>query len=232
MDLKRIRFIGKVPFEAYFKKAEDYTKANKQADLFYLMSNGDTMKVSVCEFETMASAQALFYNSNIITKQNEFLIGNNRMRFLIHGRRIFIFSYKNSIPSNTAVLDSLVKFTQRFPEKNINSELYRFSLKNTDADNGISVQRDYFLGIEAPFNMIVREYNDNNFTWFCAHSESSVPEDVWNTYIKKLQSSYYEADKDALISRFSNGTIIAVYGNLNKKQMQNVFDEFKSLQRF
>jgi len=67
-DLQKIRFIkdtsiviGITPFKSYFTEPEPYTHANKQADLFYAMSNGDTMKISVCEYENTTLMRVIMF---------------------------------------------------------------------------------------------------------------------------------------------------------------------------
>jgi len=230
-DLQKIRLSGGTPFNAYFREPEPYTHADKQADLFYAMSNGDTMKVSVCEFESAMHARAFFYNTDSIIEKAEILSENERKKFLKRGRRLFIFSYTLPISENSSTLDSLVQFTRRFPTKDTNASMdFRsFSLKNSRADKDFSVQRDYFLGIEAPFIMLVRRYSDADFTWVCARSSTAVSEEDWKDYKNKLQNNFYGQDSTALISKLSNGIVVAIYGDLDKERMRKVFDEFIGL---
>ncbi|GBU24082.1 hypothetical protein R83H12_00708 [Fibrobacteria bacterium R8-3-H12] len=237
-DLQKIRFIkdtsiviGTVPFEAYFTKPESYTQANKQADLFYAMSNGDTMKISICEYENTTLAKAFFYSSDSIVEKDERLIGGDRKRFFRWGRRIFIFSYQFSISQNSSILDSLMSFIRRFPaaDTSTSADFHSFSLKNSHPDKDFSVQRTYFFGVEAPFNMLVRRYRDLDFSWACARSSGAVSEKDWENYKAKWQNNVYGSDSAALISRLPNGIVAAVYGNLDKERMQNVFNEFTAL---
>jgi len=236
-DLQKIRFIkdtsiviGTTPFKAYFTDPDPYTQASKQANLYYAMGNGDTMKISVCEYNSTTLAEAFFYNLGIVEK-DERLIGGDRKRFFRWGRRIFIFSYQFSISKNSSILDSLMSFIRRFPaaDTSVNMDFRSFSLKNSIPDKDFSVQRVYFLGVEAPFNMIVRSYRDSNFSWVCARSSGTVSEKDWETYKSKWQSNVYGSDSTALISRLPNGIVAAVYGDLDKKRMQSVFKEFTAL---
>jgi len=236
-DLQKIRFIkdtsvviGTTPFKAYFIEPESHTHASKQADLFYAMSNGDTMKVSVCEYENSTLAEAFFYNHSIIEK-DEHLMGGDRKRFFRWGRRIFIFSYQFSISKNSSILDSLLSFVRRFPvaDTTIDAAFHSFSLKNSRPDKDFSVQRDYFLGVEAPFNMLVRRYSDSYFSWSCARSAGTVSEKDWESYKTKWQNNVYGPDSAALINRLPNGIVVAVYGDLDKERMQTVFKEFTAL---
>ncbi|MCL1956555.1 MAG: hypothetical protein FWF63_04475 [Fibromonadales bacterium] len=227
-DLQKIRLNGDTPFNAYLKEPEPYTHADKQADLFYYISNGDTMKVSVCEFESAMHTRAFFYNTDSIIEKAEILSENERKRFLKRGRRLFIFSYTLPIFENSSTLDSLVQFTKRFPaqDTSANMDFRSFSLKNSRADEDVSVQRDYFLGVEAPFIMLVRRYRDADFTWACARSSTPVSEEDWKAYKNKWQKSFYGRDSTALINRLSNGIVVAVYGDLDKERMRKVFVEF------
>ena len=236
-DLQKIRFIkdssivvGATPFKAYFTEPEPYTNANKQADLFYAMSNGDTMKISICEYANTTLAEAFFYNHGIVEK-NERLMGGDRKRFFRWGRRIFIFSYQFSISQNSSILDSLLSFIKRFPaaDTSISTDFHSFSLKNTNPDEDFSVQRDYFLGVQAPFNMLVRRYRDADFSWACARSSGTVSEKDWKDYRTRLQNNLYYPDSTALIDRLQNGIVVAVYGDLDKERMQNVYREFVAL---
>jgi hypothetical protein len=235
--LQKIRFIkdssivaNPVPFKAYFTEPEPYTNANKQADLFYAMSNGDTMKVSICEYENTTLAMAFFYNHGIAEK-DERLIGGNRKRFFRWGRRVFIFTYQFSISKNSSILDSLLSFIKRFPaaDTSINLGFHSFSLKNSSPDKDFSVQRAYFLGVEAPFDMLVLRYRDSDFSWACARSSGTVSEKDWENYKTKWQNNVYGPDSSALINKLSNGIVVAVYGDLDKERMQNVFKEFAAL---
>jgi len=230
-DLQRIRLSGYAPFKAYFESPQPYTYADRQANLFYAMSNGDTMKASVREYETATLARVFFYNSDSIMEKIEILTENERKRFLRHGRRIFIFSYMSSIPENSSALDSLVQFTRRFPAKDTstNAQFQSFSLKNSRADEDVSVQKGYFFGVEMPFIMLVRRYRDADFTWACARSTSAISEEDWENYKAGWQNNFYGKDSTALISRLSNGIVVAVYGELNKERMYKVFREFKEL---
>jgi hypothetical protein len=236
-DLQKIRFIndtsiviGVSPFKAYFTEPEPYTHADKQADLFYAMSNGDTMKVSICEYSNTILAEAFFYNHGIAEK-DERLMGGDRKRFFRWGRRIFIFSYQFSISKNSSILDSLLFFIKKFPaaDTSISGDFHSFSLKNSRPDKDFSVQRAYFFGVEAPFNMLVRRYRDRDFSWVCARSSGTVSEKDWENYKTKLQNNVYGPDAMALIERLPNGIVAAVYGDLDKERMQNVFKEFTAL---
>jgi len=236
-DLQKIRFIkdtsiviNATPFKAYFTKPNPHIHADKQADLFYAMSNGDTMKVSVCEYESTTLARAFLYNNGIVEK-NECLIDGDRKRFFRWGRRIFIFSYQSSISQNSSILDSLLSFIKRFPaaDTSENTDFHSFSLKNSSPDKDFSVQEAHFLGVEAPFNMLVRRYRDSNFSWACARSFGTVSEKDWEDYKTKWQNNVYGSDSAALISRLPNGIVAAVYGDLDKERMQNVFKEFTAL---
>jgi hypothetical protein len=230
-NLQRIRLSGDVPFSTYFKEPEPYTHADVQADLFYAMNNGDTMKVSVCEFEDATLSKAFFYNSDNIAEEIELLMGTDKKRFFRWGRRVFIFSYKFSISQNSSLLDSLLTFTKRFPaaDTSASMEFQNFSLKNSRADGDVSVQRGYFFGVEVPFYMLVRRYRDENFTWACARSSGSVSENDWNIYKEKWQKEVYGMDSTALITRLSNGIVVAVYGDLDKERMRKIFNEFAGM---
>jgi hypothetical protein len=230
-DLQKIRFNGDAPFNAYLDEPEHYTQADKQANLFYAISNGDTMEVSICEFENATLAKAFFYTSDSIVEKIEILTESERKRFFRHGRRIFIFSYRFSISQNSSLLDSLFFFTKRFPaaDTSTNSNFCHFSLKNTRADEDLSMQQKYFLGIEVPFNMQVRRYRDAEFSWACACSIDKVSEKDWANYKTKWQENFYGSDSTALIGRLSNGIAVAVYGDLDKKRMHDVYREFTAL---
>jgi len=226
-DLQRIRLSGDAPFDAYFEDPEPYTYADRQASLFYALGNGDTMKISVCEFETATLAKAFFYNSDNIEEKTELLMGDDRRRFLRHGRRLFIFSYKFSISENASILDSIIQFTKRFPaaDTSASAGFHKFSLKNSRADEDVSVQRDYFLGVSVPFSMLVRRYRNANFNWACSYSAGAVSEKDWTNYVTEWQHNVYGSDSTALLTRLSNGTVIAVYGDLDKLKMREVFKE-------
>jgi len=236
-DLQKIRFVrdttvvvSEAPFKSYFTEPEPYTKANKQADLFYALSNGDTMKVSICEYDNKTLAEAFFYNHGIMEK-TESLIDGDRKRFFRWGRRIFIFTYQFSISKNSSIVDSLLSFIRRFPaaDTSASTNIQSFSLKHSNPDKDFSMQSAYFLGIEAPFNMLVRRYRDSDFSWACARSTAEVSEKDWEEYKAKWQNNVYGTDSTALISRLSNGIVVAVYGNLDKERMQHVFKEFIAL---
>ncbi|MCL2260061.1 MAG: hypothetical protein FWC15_01750 [Fibromonadales bacterium] len=227
LDLQRIRLSGDAPFEAYFENPEPYTYADRQVSFLYAMENGDTMKISVCEFETATLAKAFFYSSDNVEEKTELLMGDDRRRFIRHGRRLFIFSYKFSISENSSILDSIIQFTRRFPaaDTSASAGFHKFSLKNSRADEDVSVQRDYFLGVPAPFSMLVRRYRNANFNWACSYSAGAVSEKDWAGYVTEWQHNVYGSDSSALVTRLSNGTVIAVYGDLNKSEMHRVYRE-------
>jgi len=230
-DLERIRLSEMQPFNAYFTEPEPYTRADRQADLFYAMDNGDTMKISICEFENATLAKDFFYKLDEITEKIEHLIGGDRKRFLRWGRRVFIFSYQFSISQNSSALDSILSFTKRFPaaDTSASTSLCNFSLKNTRPDEDLSMQQRHFLGVEAPFNMQVRRYRDLEFSWACACSMGKVSEKDWEIYKAEWQNNFYGQDSTTLLSRLSNGTVVAVYGSLDKERMHKVFKEFTAL---
>jgi hypothetical protein len=230
-DLQKILLKGMAPLNSNFEKSSGHVYADKQANLYYAMSNGDTMKVSVFEFENSIFARAFFYNSDSIHEKTEFLIDGEYKRFFRWGRRLFAFSYMFSISENSSTLDSFLSFTKRFPAADTGANLafQSFSLKNTHADNDISVQRDYFLGVEAPFVMLARRYKDSNFSWVCARSSGKVSDSDWENFLAKRQESFYDADSTVLMSRLQNGVVAAVYGDLDKQRMLGVFREFTAL---
>lgn len=230
-DLQKIRLDSKAPLSGDFEKSDTHIYADKQANLYYDMSNGDTIKVSVFEFENSIFARAFFYNSDSISEKTEFLSDGKYKRFFRNGRRLFAFSYMFSISENSTTLDSFLFFTKRFPAADTGASLafQSFSLKNTHADNDISVQRDYFLGIEVPFIMLVRRYSDSDFSWVCARSSSKVSDSDWEKFSVSRQENFYAADSTVLLSRLPNGIVAAVYGDLSKDRMQSVFREFTAL---
>jgi hypothetical protein len=132
---------------------------------------------------------------------------------------------------NSSMLDSLAQFTRRFPAKDTSASMdFRsFTLKNSRADEDVSVQKGYFFGVEVPFIMLARHYRDANFTWVCARSSTPVSEEDWENYKAKWQNNVYGQDSTALISRLANGVVVAVYGDLDKNRMLNVFKEFTAL---
>jgi len=228
-DLHRIRLSEMFPFDYNFEEPKN-THAEKQANLFYSLSNGDTMKISIYEYEDITLAKAFFYNSDSITEKTEFLIDGERKRFLIHGRRVFVFSYMFSISENSSMLDSLLSFAKRFPANTKAGENFRkFSLKDSHADDDISVQSGYFLGVEAPFNMLVRRYSNSDFSWVCALSSGKVSGADWDIYSAKRRENFYEGDSTVIINRLQNGIVVAVYGDLDKERMLNVYKEFVEL---
>ena len=229
--LQRIRFEGMTPINSDFEKSSSSIYADKQANLYYSMNNGDTMKISIFEFENSIFARAFFYNSDSINEKTEFLIDGEYKRFFRWGRRLFSFSYMFSISENSSILDSILSFTKRFPaaDTGANEAFHSFSLKNTHADNDISVQRGYFLGVEVPFAMLVRSYRDQDFSWVCARSSAEVSDIEWEAFLAKRRENFYDADSTALMSRLPNGIVAAVYGDLNKQRMQSVFREFTAL---
>ncbi|MDR2580793.1 MAG: hypothetical protein LBC85_07350 [Fibromonadaceae bacterium] len=232
-DLHRIRFKDRAPFEAYFGNSESDVHADRMVNLFYAMSNGDTMKVSVYEFDNPIFAKAFFYNSDSIVEKAEFLLDGERKRLLSWGRRLFVFSYMFSISENSSTLDSMMFFTRRFPAGSARAsrDFQSFSLKNSDADEDISVQRGHFLGIEIPFTMLLRRYRDSDFSWSCARSYGKVSDSDWENFLAERQKNFYEADSTALVSRLSNGVVVAVYGDLDRERMKKVFREFTALVR-
>jgi len=236
-DLQKIRFIkdssiviSSAPFKAYFTEPEPYTQANKQADLFYAMSNGDTMKISICEYDNKTLAEAFFYNHGIEEKA-ERLMDGDRKRFFRWGRRLFIFSYQFSISKNSSIVDSLLSFIRKFPaaDTSASANIQSFSLKHSNPDKDFSMQGVYFLGVEAPFNMLVRRYRDSDFSWACARSSAEVSEKDWEDYKTKWQNNVYGPDSLVLMNRLPNGIVVAVYGDLDKERMQRVFKEFVAL---
>jgi hypothetical protein len=230
-NLQRVLLKGMVPINSDFEKSSNHIYADKQANLYYAMNNGDTMKVSIFEFENSIFARAFFYNSDSISEKNEFLIDGEYKRFFRWGRRLFAFSYMFSISENSSTLDSILAFTKRFPAADTGSNLafQSFSLKNSHADKDISVQRDYFLGIEVPFAMLARRYRDSDFSWVCVRSSGKVSDSDWENFLAKRQENFYDADSTVLISRLQNGIVAAVYGDLDKQRMLNVFREFTAL---
>lgn len=205
-DLKKIRLNGLSPFL--------YNYENERANLFYSLPTGDTMEVNIYEYQNANLAKTFFYSSDSLTEKLEYLMEGERKRFLRWGRRVFVFSYQFPIFSSS-LPDSLEAFTKRFPAADTSAGA---------AD--VSVQKDYFLGVEAPFTMLIRNYSDDDFSWVCAHSAENVSEEDFEKYKINWQNNFYGIDSTALIGRLSNGVVVAVYGDLDKERMRAVFKEF------
>lgn len=249
LDLAKFEYSGHAPAVAFHSQKivgefaenaqvlKDYSYKN-MAYMLYVTSPGDSLHITVLEFDNDAFALGFFLNSGLFHEKVPVVKGDVMEESLRAGRRLFIFRHSRLRVPDRGLLE---KYVQNFPGYRAGLPQEFLSLPFRDrVPGGTSIQTRIFQGVPVTFPLLVQRYAQGGLDWNVARSWNVVPENAYRSWTlglssagKVISSSKTEvlfnagAGEPALATRLPGGRVVCVWGALDWKLLRARFEEAK-----
>lgn len=214
----------RLTFEAYGFKA--------YAQLGYALGSGDTVQVTILEFQDDMSALSFQLNGGYTREGLPVVKGEIQERSIRAGRRVFLFTSGIYRPLAADVAEKFVKVFPGF-RAGLPQEFLALPIKNREA-GGTSMQMGSFLGAPTSFAMLVQRYGDESGHWQCARSWTRVSAGDWEHYLNELAKRAVvktgavgkvacDVMACAWLDRLPDGRVVAAYGDVDLERLTSIF---------
>jgi hypothetical protein len=254
IDLGSLRYCGVAPavyfhsgkiegeFASSAQTLRDYSFQG-YANMLYITAPGDSLQVTVLDFENDVFALGFYMNSGLFQEKIAVIKGDRLEQSMRAGHRLFIFRHSRLRRHDRGLLE---KYVQMFPGYRAGLPQEFLSLPFKDREMGrTTIQTRYFHGVAIAFPMLVQSYSRDALYWNIARSWSSVSEEDWNSWVYQLQKAgksirfqqseiVFDAGNGerAMATRLPGGRIVCVWGALDPKSLlgrykearQNIYD--------
>jgi hypothetical protein len=222
-------------FKADSSKNAEIPSLERRYDYRYAIMLGDTLGVTVLEFESDVYALDYYMNSGHFQGSIPILRGNFLEQSFRADKRIFIFRHDSYRRYERADLEDYVR---KFPGYHGGFPQAFLSLPFEHREQGrASIQTKFFLGVKSTFPVLVQSYRDGNLRWNVARSWDQVESDAfekWVTGLKQVTPSeivpandcvYFEAGEGSygIASRLSGGRVAVVWGYMSWSDLERTF---------
>lgn len=222
-------------FKADSSKNAEIPSLERRYDYRYAIMLGDTLGVTVLEFESDVYALDYYMNSGHFQGSIPILRGNFLEQSFRADKRIFIFRHDSYRRYERADLEDYVR---KFPGYHGGFPQAFLSLPFEHREQGrASIQTKFFLGVKSTFPVLVQSYRDGNLRWNVARSWDQVESDAfekWVAGLKQVTPSeivpandcvYFEAGEGSygIASRLSGGRVAVVWGYMSWPDLERTF---------
>jgi len=229
------KYLRPASFKADSSKNAEIPSLNRSYDYRYAVMLGDTLGVTVLEFESDVYALDYYMNSGHFQGSIPILRGNFLEQSFRADKRIFIFRHDSYRRYERADLENYVR---QFPGYHGGFPQAFLSLPFEHREQGrASIETRFFLGVKSSFPVLVQSYRDGNLRWNVARSWDQVESDAFDTWasgLKQVTPSeiypandcvYFEAGEgsNGIASRLSGGRVAVVWGYLSWPDLERTF---------
>ena len=229
------KFLKPISFAVDSSKNAEIPSLDRRFDYRYTPMLGDTLDVTVLEFQSDVYALDYYMNSGHFQGSAPILRGNFLEQSFRADKRIFIFRQDSYRRYERADLENYVR---KFPGYRGGFPQAFLSLPFEFREQGrASIQTKSFLGIMSTFPVLVQSYRDGNLRWNVARSWDLVePEafEKWASGLKKVVPSeilpandciYFEAGEgsNGIASRLDGGRVAVVWGYMAWMDLERLF---------
>ena len=222
-------------FKADSSKNAEIPSLERRYDYRYAIMLGDTLGVSVLEFESDVYALDYYMNSGHVQGNIPILRGNFLEQSFRADKRIFIFRHDSYRRYERADLEDYVR---KFPGYHGGFPQAFLSLPFEHREQGrASIETRFFMGVKSTFPVLVQSYRDGNLRWNVARSWDQVESDAFETWasgLKQVTPSeivpandcvYFEAGEgsNGIASRLSGGRVAVVWGYMSWPDLERTF---------
>jgi hypothetical protein len=222
-------------FRADSSKNAEIPSLERRYEYRYAIMLGDTLGVTVLEFESDVYALDYYMNSGHFQGSIPILRGNFLEQSFRADKRIFIFRHDSYRRYERADLEDYVR---KFPGYHGGFPQAFLSLPFEHREQGrASIQTKFFLGVKSTFPVLVQSYRDGNLRWNVARSWDQVESDAfekWVSGLKRVTPSeivpandcvYFEAGEGSygIASRLSGGRVAVVWGYMSWSDLERTF---------
>ena len=229
------KYLRPASFKADFSKNAEIPSLERRYDYRYAIMLGDTLGVSVLEFESDVYALDYYMNSGHFQGSIPILRGNFLEQSFRADKRIFIFRHDSYRRYERADLENYVR---KFPGYHGGFPQAFLSLPFEHREQGrASIETRFFLGVKSTFPVLVQSYRDGNLRWNVARSWDQVESDAfekWASGLKQVTPNeivtandcvYFEAGEGSygIASRLSGGRVAVVWGYMSWPDLERTF---------
>jgi hypothetical protein len=222
-------------FKADSSKNAEIPSLERRYDYRYAIMLGDTLGVTVLEFESDVYALDYYMNSGHFQGSIPILRGNFLEQSFRADKRIFIFRHDSYRRYERADLEDYVR---KFPGYHGGFPQAFLSLPFEHREQGrASIQTKFFLGVKSTFPVLVQSYRDGNLRWNVARSWDQVESDAFEKWVSGLKlvtpneivpandCVYFEAGEGSygIASRLSGGRVAVVWGYMSWSDLERTF---------
>ena len=222
-------------FKADSSKNAEIPSLERRYDYRYAIMLGDTLSVTVLEFESDVYALDYYMNSGHFQGSIPILRGNFLEQSFRADKRIFIFRHDSYRRYERADLENYVR---KFPGYHGGFPQAFLSLPFEHREQGrSSIQTKFFLGVKSTFPVLVQSYRDGNLRWNVARSWDQVESEAyekWASSLKQVTPNeivtandcvYFEAGEGSygIASRLSGGRVAVVWGYMSWPDLERTF---------
>ena len=182
------KFLKPVSFADDASENPDISSLKRRLDYRYAVMLGDTLDVTVLEFESDVYALDYYMNSGHFQGSVPILRGNFLEQSFRADKHIFIFRHDSYRRYERADLENYVR---KFPGYHGGFPQAFLSLPFEFREQGrSSIQTKFFLGVKSSFPVLVQSYRDGNLRWNVARSWDQVESDAFAA--AALASAYWK----------------------------------------
>ena len=196
---------------------------------------GDTLSVTVLEFESDVYALDYYMNSGHFQGSVPILRGNFLEQSFRADKHIFIFRHDSYRRYERADLENYVR---KFPGYHGGFPQAFLSLPFEFREQGrSSIQTKFFLGVKSTFPVLVQSYRDANLQWSVARSWEQVEDDVYRQWAAQLKPvtpqgiaqdvevSYFNVGEgvNGMATHLPGGRVVVVWGYLSWFDLERRF---------
>lgn len=222
-------------FKADSSKNAEIPSLERRYDYRYAIMLGDTLGVTVLEFESDVYALDYYMNSGHFQGSIPILRGNFLEQSFRADKRIFIFRHDSYRRYERADLEDYVR---KFPGYHGGFPQAFLSLPFEHREQGrASIETRFFLGVKSTFPVLVQSYRDGNLRWNVARSWDQVESDAFEKWVSGLKRVtpneivpandcvYFEAGEGSygIASRLSGGRVAVVWGYMSWPDLERTF---------
>ena len=222
-------------FKADSSKNAEIPSLERRYDYRYAIMLGDTLGVTVLEFESDVYALDYYMNSGHFQGSIPILRGNFLEQSFRADKRIFIFRHDSYRRYERADLEDYVR---KFPGYHGGFPQAFLSLPFEHREQGrASIETRFFLGVKSTFPVLVQSYRDGNLRWNVARSWDQVESDAFEKWVSDLKQVtpneivpandcvYFEAGEGSygIASRLSGGRVAVVWGSMSWPDLERSF---------
>ena len=222
-------------FSADSSKNAEIPSLERRYDYRYAIMLGDTLGVTVLEFESDVYALDYYMNSGHFQGSIPILRGNFLEQSFRADKRIFIFRHDSYRRYERADLENYVR---KFPGYHGGFPQAFLSLPFEHREQGrASIQTKFFLGVKSSFPVLVQSYRDGNLRWNVARSWDQVESDSFEKWASRLKTVepvgiypandcvYFEAGEgsNGIASRLDGGRVAVVWGYMSWPDLERTF---------
>ena len=229
------KFLKPVSFADDASENPDISSLKRRLDYRYAVMLGDTLDVTVLEFESDVYALDYYMNSGHFQGSVPILRGNFLEQSFRADKHIFIFRHDSYRRYERADLENYVR---KFPGYHGGFPQAFLSLPFEFREQGrSSIQTKFFLGVKSSFPVLEQSYRDGNLRWNVARSWDQVESDAFEKWVSGLKRVtpneivpandcvYFEAGEGSygIASRLSGGRVAVVWGYMSWPDLERTF---------